>query len=127
MSLFMGFSKVSTVPAGKAEKAALTGANTVKVPKPFSFSTRPAAHHAICHGMALGKGSSAESEAGKDCRCNEISHCMLRQGWAGNPAGVPKPPQNHRARFSTAKFFTACGPVSPAAAAGHSRAHHPWY
>ena len=41
--LFSGLSRVSTVPAGSAVKAALTGANTVNGPMPFSVSTRPAA------------------------------------------------------------------------------------
>ena len=43
MSLFSGFSSVSTVPAGRASKAALVGANTVKGPSPCRVSTRPAA------------------------------------------------------------------------------------
>src|SRR5215217_698218 len=43
MSLFSGLSRVSTVPAGSASKAALTGARTVKGPAPDRVSTRPAA------------------------------------------------------------------------------------
>src|SRR5208282_5926217 len=43
MSLFSGFNKVSTVPAGSLAKASLVGANTVKGPGPDSVSTRPAA------------------------------------------------------------------------------------
>src|SRR6476661_11291195 len=43
MSLFSGFNRLSTVPAGSLAKAALVGANTVKGPGPCSVSTRPAA------------------------------------------------------------------------------------
>ena len=41
--MFSGLSSVSTVPAGKAAKAALVGANTVNGPGPFKVSTKPAA------------------------------------------------------------------------------------
>ena len=43
LSLFSGFSSVSTVPAGSFSKAALVGAKTVNGPAPWSVSTRPAA------------------------------------------------------------------------------------
>ncbi|MNL51357.1 hypothetical protein D3C87_1744500 [compost metagenome] len=43
ISLFSGFSSVSTVPSGRASNAALTGASTVNGPSPDSVSTRPAA------------------------------------------------------------------------------------
>ena len=43
MSLLSGFRSVSTVPAGSASKAALTGAKTVNGPGPESVSTSPAA------------------------------------------------------------------------------------
>src|SRR5690606_8763764 len=43
ISLFSGFSSVSTVPAGRAAKASLVGARTVKGPAPDRVSTRPAA------------------------------------------------------------------------------------
>src|SRR5580698_5514166 len=43
MSLFSGFSNVSTVPAGSLAKASLVGAKTVNGPAPFRVSTRPAA------------------------------------------------------------------------------------
>src|SRR6266702_2597371 len=41
--LFSGFSKVSTVPAGRRAKAELTGAKTVKGPAPSKVGTSPAA------------------------------------------------------------------------------------
>src|SRR6201992_3847867 len=43
MSLFSGFNRPSTVPAGSLAKASLVGANTVNGPGPESVSTRPAA------------------------------------------------------------------------------------
>src|SRR5579864_2541787 len=43
MSLFSGFSSVSTVPAGSLANASLVGAKTVNGPAPLSVSTRPAA------------------------------------------------------------------------------------
>src|ERR1700733_9137439 len=43
MSLFSGFSSVSTVPMGSFANASLVGANTVNGPGPFSVSTNPAA------------------------------------------------------------------------------------
>src|SRR6478735_2628384 len=43
IALFSGLSRVSTVPAGNAAKAALVGANTVNGPGLLSVSTRPAA------------------------------------------------------------------------------------
>src|SRR5262249_30458495 len=42
-SCICGLSRLSTVPAGSFENAALVGANTVKGPAPSSVSTRPAA------------------------------------------------------------------------------------
>jgi len=43
MSLFSGWSSVSTVPAGSFPNAALVGASTVNGPGLFSVSTSPAA------------------------------------------------------------------------------------
>src|SRR6201996_2452769 len=43
MSLFSGFSSVSTVPAGSFANASFVGANTVNGPAPSSVSTKPAA------------------------------------------------------------------------------------
>ena len=43
IGLFCGSSSESTVPAGRAAKALLFGANTVKGPAPLRVSTRPAA------------------------------------------------------------------------------------
>jgi hypothetical protein len=43
VSLFSGFTRVSTVPAGSLAKAALVGAKTVKGPGLESVSTRSAA------------------------------------------------------------------------------------
>src|SRR6185312_1411463 len=42
-SLFSGFNKVSTVPAGNASKASLVGANTVNGPLLSNVGTSPAA------------------------------------------------------------------------------------
>src|SRR5271166_2576197 len=42
-SLFSGFNRSSTVPAGNLANASSVGAKTVKGPLPFRVSTRPAA------------------------------------------------------------------------------------
>src|SRR3954447_10081344 len=47
LALFSGFSRLSSVPAGRAAKAASVGAKTVNGPGPLSVSTRPAAWTAL--------------------------------------------------------------------------------
>jgi hypothetical protein len=56
--LFSGFSSVSTVPAGSAEKAELVGAKTVNGPAPFSVSTSPAAFTAATSVLRSGSAEA---------------------------------------------------------------------
>src|SRR5690606_18389520 len=87
LSLFSGFRSDSTVPAGRAAKAAFVGAKTVKGPSPLSVSTNPAALTAATSVEKSGLPAAMSTMAGSRA---VIGAHPAREAASPTPASPPK-------------------------------------
>lgn len=125
--LFSGCNSLSTVPPGRASKAALVGAKTVKGPLPQKSLDRAGGLHGGGQCGAIGGigGVFDEGLAGKHRRAAD--HRGVGRGMAGGKGGAghaggqrrdgmrvfrPDPPF-HKSRQRLTRHDGSCGPVPP--------------